>query len=295
MTITHFDTVFDPARYKDEQRATWNALSTGWLSVLDTFERGAATVTARLLELGGVGEGSRVLDVGTGIGEPALTAARVAGPDGRVVGVDLAPEMIELARQRMAGAGLANAEFLVGDVESLDLPPEAFDVVLSRWGLMFAPDRLAAFRSLLRVLRSSGVLAFASWGRPDTAPLMMVGFQVFARLLDLPQPPPGTPCPFTLSDPDRVRDELESAGFTGVTVNEVQVPFLFDSEQAYVEFNKAVTPPWIRELLRTRFGSDRDPRIWDEVRMAADAYRTTAGGIFMPSAALCVSATKPAG
>jgi SAM-dependent methyltransferase len=259
------------------------------------FERGAAAVTARLLELGGVSRGSWVLDVGTGIGEPALTAARVVGPAGRVVAVDLAPEMIELARQRMTEAGLGSVEFLVGDVESLDLQSGAFGVVLSRWGLMFAPDRQVAFRSLLRVLRPSGVLAAASWGPPETVPMMSVGFQVFARLLDLPKPPPGTPGPFTMSDPDEVRDELEAAGFTGVTVNEVQVPFLFDSEQEYLAFNKAVVPPWIRAMLRTRFGSDGDPQIWEEIRRAADPYRTTDGRIFLPSKALCVSATKPAG
>src|SRR5713226_4346573 len=146
----------DPGSFREEQRLTWNAISSGWESVLDTFERGGAPVTRKLLELGGVRPGHAVLDVGTGLGEPALSAARMVGPAGRVVGVDFSSSMLDLARRRADGLG--NVEFMVSDLESIGLPDRSFDVALSRWGLMFAFDHVAAFSGLARLLVPGGVL-----------------------------------------------------------------------------------------------------------------------------------------
>lgn len=90
----------DPAAVKQGQRASWDALSSNWAAAQDRFELGAAAVTRLLLDLGGVRAGHAVLDVGTGHGEPALTAARRVGPTGRVTGVDISPAMLDLARRR---------------------------------------------------------------------------------------------------------------------------------------------------------------------------------------------------
>ncbi|MDX8034151.1 methyltransferase domain-containing protein [Lentzea sp. BCCO 10_0856] len=286
-------TEFDPVRFKEQQRDSWNAISEGWLSIVDSFECGAAVMTARLLELGGVRPGMRVLDVGTGVGEPALSAAGVVGPTGRVVGVDIAPDMIALARRR--ASGVDNVEFFVGDAESLDFPANAFDVALSRWGLMFAPDRPAAYRSLARVLRQGGVLAASAWGPPETAPMMSLGFQVLVRRLELPAPPPAAPGPFSMADPDEVTDGLRAAGFTDVSVTEFEVPFSLDSAEAYVAFNKAVTPPFIRGMLRERFGTDDDEETWALIGDAAAGHRGADGRILLPSKALCLRAVKPSG
>jgi ubiquinone/menaquinone biosynthesis C-methylase UbiE len=102
---------------KVEQRAAWNEVSAGWEAVQDDFERGAVAVTTRLLELAELRPGQVVLDVATGHGEPALTAARLVGPTGRVVGVDIASEMLAIARRR--AAGVDNVELIESDLESL--------------------------------------------------------------------------------------------------------------------------------------------------------------------------------
>src|SRR2546423_3480119 len=130
---------FDAAAYKAETRKVWDATCPGWEASLEYFERGAAAVTARLLELAGLRPGQSVLDVATGHGEPALTAAGVVGPTGRVVGVDLAPRMVEAARARAKAAGDPDhVTFVVADLEDLDSAGvgEGFDAVLSRFGLM---------------------------------------------------------------------------------------------------------------------------------------------------------------
>ncbi|MEV1114894.1 class I SAM-dependent methyltransferase [Actinosynnema sp. NPDC049800] len=284
-------TELDHVRFKEGQRLHWDAISAGWLSVADTFESGARVVTSRLLELGGVGPGISVLDVGTGVGEPALTAAAAVGPTGRVVGVDLSPAMIDLARRR--ADGLDNVEFLVGDVESLDLPRGGFDVVLGRWSLMFPPDPVRAFRSVAEVLRSGGVLAASTWGPPETAPMLSLGFGVLVRWLDLPAPRPG-PGPFSMADPEVVSRQLTAAGFTDVSVTEVRVPFELDSAESYARFTEAVTPLDIRETARVLLGPDTSA-LWADVAASVAEHRRADGSISLPSTALCLRATAARG
>ncbi|NDU71373.1 methyltransferase domain-containing protein [Actinomadura sp. DSM 109109] len=282
----------DPLAVKEGQRANWDALSPGWEGARERFELGAAAVTERLLDLGGVREGHAVLDVGTGHGEPALSAARRVGPAGRVTGVDISPSMLAVARRR--AAGLPNVAFAEADVESIGLPAASFDVVLSRWGLMFAVDRVAALRGLARLLVPGGVLAAAVWSGPPRAPAISLGFRVLSERLGLPPPPPGTPGPFSMSDPERVAAELAAAGFTGVSVTELVVRFPFDSVEQCVGFTKAVTPPALLGKVAERFGSADDPGTWRAFADATRPYRSGDGGPFtLPSTALVVRAAVP--
>ncbi|MBF6129682.1 class I SAM-dependent methyltransferase [Nocardia brasiliensis] len=285
---------FDPVSFKRTQRANWNAISDGWVSCAADFERGGAPVTARLLELAGVRPGHRVLDIGTGTGEPALSAAAVVGSAGAVVGIDLAPEMISRARER--ARGLDNVEFAVGDVESLEFPAASFDVVLSRWGLMFAVDHVETFRALARVLVPGGRFAAAVWAVPGSdVPMMSLAFQVLSRRLELPPAPPGTPGPFSMGDPEALAAEVTKAGFTDVEVTPFRVPFVLESPQHYIEFSKVVSPPGLKTMLREKFGSADDPQTWTAVGAAVEPYRTSAGEIALPSKALLVRAVAPIG
>lgn len=281
-------TDFDPVAFKAAQRDNWNAISAGWRASLDTFERGAAPVTDRLLELGGVRRGQRVLDIATGLGEPALSAARLVGPEGHVVGIDLSPEMLAIARRR--ATHLSNVELIEADVDTLAFPPDSFDVVLSRWGLMFAVDHVAAFRSVARVLVPGGVLAAAVWGPPARAPMMSVAFQVLSARLELPPPPPGTPGPFSMAEPDALRTELTVAGFGEVEVTEFEVPFWLDSPGHYVEMNRATMPPMMLKMMAERLGSADDPETWAAVAEAVEPYRAD-GVVRLPSTALLIRAT----
>lgn len=283
---------FDPVKFKDMQRANWNAISAGWASSQDDFERGGAAVTARLLELAGVKPGQTVLDVGTGVGEPALTVADVVGPTGRVVGVDLAPAMVAIATERAGAVG--NVEFVVGDVESLDFPPASFDVVLSRWGLMFAVDHVKTFQELANVLVPGGVLAASVWvGSVAEVPMMSIGYEVLSARLDLPPAPPGAPGPFSMGDPVALRTELSVAGFVDVEVREFTVPFVLDSVERYVAFNKAASPPGLKDMLRERYGDEDET--WDAIGAAAESYRAADGTISLPSKTLLLRAVAPGG
>src|SRR6476660_611933 len=130
----------DPAGFREAQHKNWDAAAVGWMEWSEFNDRADRHISERLVELAQVRPGSRVLDVAAGYGEPALTAARRAGPDGRVVATDIAAEMLAFGRERAAAAGLGNVEFVEADASSLDFPPASFDAAVSRWGIIFEPD-----------------------------------------------------------------------------------------------------------------------------------------------------------
>lgn len=277
----------DAIAVRDRQRAIWDGVAPGWSRWGAEFERGAATVTARLLELGGAAPGQRVLDVGSGTGEPSLSAARAVAPGGHVVGVDLSPAMVAAARA--AADGDPNVEFVLGPVETVALPPHSFDIALSRWSLTFAADRVELLRAVAELLKPDGVLAAAVWSDPSRVPLISLAFRVIAAHLELEPPPPG-PGPFTMSDPGAAAEEVRAAGFTAVEISERSVPFRVGSVDAFARFSRDVLPTTMRRLLEERCGSVDDPAVWSEFRAAAREFETPAGELVLPAACLCIRA-----
>src|SRR5256714_4309069 len=116
----------DPVEFRTTQQQQWDSAATGWRKWSELIERAASGVSERLVELAGVEPGSRVLDVAAGYGEPSLTAARAAGPQGSVVATDISTEMIAFGRERAAAAGLDNIEFVESDAASLEVPGDSF-------------------------------------------------------------------------------------------------------------------------------------------------------------------------
>ena len=277
----------DAIAVADQQRSIWDGVAPGWDRWRREFERGAATVTSRLLELAGVGPGCRVLDVGSGTGEPALSAARAVAPGGHVVGVDLSPAMVAAARARADGE--PNVEFVLGAAETAPLPRGSFDVALSRFSLTFAVDRVELLRTVAELLKPGGVLAAAVWADPPRVPLISLAFRIIATRLELEPPPPG-PGPFTMADPSAAAAEVREAGFTAVEIGEHSVPFRFGSVDAFARFSRDVLPPGMRRLLEERCGSVDDSAMWAAFRVAASEYETAAGELALPAACLCIHA-----
>jgi SAM-dependent methyltransferase len=121
----------DSAGFREAQRKNWDAAAAGWKDWSEFNDRADAHISERLVELAGVQSGTRVLDVAAGYGEPALTAARKAGPEGHVVATDISAETLAFGRERAAAAGLGNVEFIESDAFSLDFPHTSFDAGLA--------------------------------------------------------------------------------------------------------------------------------------------------------------------
>jgi SAM-dependent methyltransferase len=169
-----------------------------------------------LLDAAGIGETSRVLDVGCGNGKLTRLAARRAR-HGHATGLDLSGPMLARASARATEEGMCNITFQQGDAQVYPLPPGGFDVALSRFGIMFFADPVAAFANIRSGLRPGGRLAFACL--PDLFSTDL-GPVFAAAATHLPPPPPpatGTTSPESLADPERAREVLTSAGFTHVS------------------------------------------------------------------------------
>lgn len=160
--------------------------------------------------------GGRVLDVGCGTG--SVTAA-AAGRDARCTGVDVSEQMIEVARRR----GIPNAEFLCADVQVYPFAPESFDVILSRFGVMFFENPVQAFSNLRRAAKPDGRLRFAAWRSPEENPFMTTA----ERAAELPPRDPGAPGQFAFADRKRVERILAESGWEGVQIEPIDVPCRF--------------------------------------------------------------------
>ena len=162
-------------------------------------------VAAELVAFAGVRSGEKVLDVGTGTGVVALTAARAGGV---VSGLDLTPDLLEQARENARIAGLPTIEWREGDAEQLPYQDASFDVVLSQFGHIFAPRPDVALAEMRRVLKPDGRVAFATW-----PPEHLTG-RIFAFVSrHVPPPPPGAAPPPQWGNPTIVAERLAAAGF----------------------------------------------------------------------------------
>ena len=268
---------FDPAKYKEAQRTDWSAAAAGWREWWPKIEEGVGPVSEHMVELAEIKSGERVLDIATGIGEPAVTAARRVGPTGRVVATDIAPGMLEIGRERAAGLGLDNIEFQEADAEQLTLPEEQFDVALSRFGLMFFPDLGAALDKIRNVLVAGGRLAAAVWGAPERVPLIALPLQTVARELELPPPAPGTPGPLSLADADALEAKVRQSGFDDVRTERRDVTTPWESANEFVRFMRAIAAP-VNNMLANESPERRD-EVWRAVEEATAQHAGSDGSV----------------
>ena len=151
-----------PQGAQDRAAFTYNAAADTYdaspLGFWDYFGR-------RTIELASLPSGSRVLDVCCGAGASALPAAEAVGPKGNVIGVDLATQLLDLARTKAIQWRLSNIEFEVGDMLSLRFPAASFDAAVCVFGIFFVPDMAKAVSELWSRIRSGGKLAVTTWGR----------------------------------------------------------------------------------------------------------------------------------
>lgn len=205
-----------------------------WTENADMFDAGVARYLRPLLTAAAIAPDAQVLDVGCGVGQTTREAARRA-PRGGATGVDLSARMLDLARRRAEREGLANVRFVQADAQVADLGADRYDRVLSRTGVMFFGDPVAAFANLARALRPDGRMVLAVW-QPFTENEWLGAFRAaVAAGRDLPPPPAEGPSPFSLGDPDRVRAVLTAAGFDEPELVGVREPMFFGPDVATAE------------------------------------------------------------
>ena len=206
------------------QIAYWNELAgANWTALQEHLDTVFAPLTAIALGAAAPMAGEHVLDTGCGCGATTLELARLVGPTGHVLGLDVSQPMTTRARERIAAAGLTNAEILVADAATATLP--AVDLLFSRFGVMFFADPVAAFANLRQAVRPGGRLLCAVWRPLAENPWFHVPLAAVRDLLP-PQPPaePFAPGPFAFADPGRVTSLLTQAGWRDVAMTPHNVP-----------------------------------------------------------------------
>jgi SAM-dependent methyltransferase len=222
--------------------------------------------------------GEHVLDVGCGCGQSALELAERVGPQGSVVGIDISQPMLARARERQNELQMKNLTFLHADAQTHRFEQERFDLIFSRFGVMFFTDPTAAFTNLCTALRPDGRLCFICWQALEKNEWIRIPLMAAAQHMQLPPPPaPGTPGPLSLADPERVRGLLTASGFKDINFEAYEAAVSLGgatSVEEAVDFALAIGPTAM--LLR-----DADPsvrtRVAQAIREALTPYMTPKG------------------
>ena len=284
------DQIYDAERINREQLEFWNNAAPGWKQMWTILERAAQHVSNRLVELAQLKAGDRVLDIASGSGEPAVTAARKVGPDGLVVATDQSPAMLELARERAAALGLNNIKFVVTGAEELAVEERDFDAALSRWGLMFVGDLDAAARRIAQLIRPGGRLATAVWGPAGKVPMISLGDDAVRDLAKLPPPPPNALGPLKLADTKPLQRALAAAAFKDIRIEPINVRFEFESPQAFAEQRRAVSTPF--RMMLSRQTPELQARIMDVLVQEARRFADASGKVAMDNEAILIAAHR---
>lgn len=282
--------ILDSKQYKESQRQGWDSVAEGWQKWWNTIELGADKVSHRLIELAEIKPGSRVLDIATGIGEPAVTAAKHVGNSGHVLATDISPQMLSIAKERAISLGLQDViEFKEGDTETINLPT-SFDAVFCRWGLMFLPDLRKGLSNIYSSLVDGGHLAAAVWSSPERVPFISLVINTVSKETHKPALPTGILGPFILADENALKDSLTKSGFGDVVIEKMNVTFIFDSAEAFTSYQWDTAFP-LHAMLANET-QERREEILKAVTEEARKYADSTGSVKLSNEAICVVGTK---
>ncbi len=271
--------------YREYTRTTWNESAEAYVGLMATLE----PFRTALLERLAVRPGEQVLDLGTGPGEPAMTIARAAGPTGRVTGVDLSENMVDIARRVAQARGQSNVEFLPMDCAAMTFPEATFDAVTSSFGFQIFTDPERAAREAYRVLKPGGRICVSVWSTGDRVPFLHVLVEPMLEHAE-PDETGYIPTPYETGGPGEMVTFLQAAGFEGGREERVQHTMHFDSPEEYLKVLLQATP--LGHSL-----SEEEANVQAEVlsktRSNLQRWRSSTG-VDLPSECVIVSARKGA-
>ena len=272
------------------QAEYWNdAGGVAWVVGQEQLDSQLEPFGVLAMDAAAIHAGETVLDVGCGCGATALDLAARVGASGRVVGLDVSAPMLERARERAAGLPL---DFVLGDAATHTFTPETFDVLFSRFGVMFFDDPAAAFAHLRGALEREGRVSMVVWQSIAANPWVSVPI---AAVADVVEPPAlgaaGEPGPFSLADPDDVAAILRGAGYADVQVRGEDMEMSVGGGlplEAAVEFSLEHGP--LRRVLSSATPDIRAAAA-DRVTDALSRYDGPSG-VRMPAAVWIVTARR---
>jgi SAM-dependent methyltransferase len=277
--------------FNEDQRRRWNGIDGEyWVSNQDRLDRTLSPVIGPLLEFAAPRAGSTAIDVGCGCGATTIEIARAVGPSGRVVGIDVSSGMLAVAAERLRK--FDNTICLFGDAAELPLSDLGADLIVSRFGVMFFGDPVAALANLRTGLAAGGRLRFACWRPIGENPWLRIPLHaVYEHAPRLPKPDPEEPGPFAFADPARVTRILTAAGFTApsFTPLDIEMDIAAGGTLEDAVFQSSAMGP-ARRALADQSDGIRAAAV-ESIRRALAPYASGAG-VKLPGAVWLVAADR---
>ena len=281
----------NPQDMIETQKERWNHVAPAWKKWDKRLDQNFSFINYRLTADARIRPGHRVLDLGCGTGNPTLLLARAVGQSGEVIGLDLAAEMLSVAREKAQQQRITNISFHQKDISNLAYGVNQFDAVTSRFCLMFLPEIPKAMAEIARVLKPNAFVAAAVWSDPQKNPFIQIPMTVLGKLIDLPKPQPEEPGVFRLAAPGMLFQIAEDVGLEGISDEEYLAESLFDSAEEYFEniMDLAAT----LQPLFNQLPPQQRPIAESEIKKAVNQLRRE-NEIAIPMAIRIVVARKPA-
>jgi ubiquinone/menaquinone biosynthesis C-methylase UbiE len=273
-----------------ESPSIWSQAAPYWDKHRETIRTMFAPVSQALIDDAEIGRGYSVLDVATGPGEPALRIAEVVAPNGEVVGVDPAPEMVDAANRAAARYQLKNVRFEVSHANPLPFSANTFDAAVSRFGAMFFRSPAADIQEILRVLKPNAKLAFAVWYMPDRNPFHYVLADPLERYVPSEPPAADSPDAFRYAPRGTLLNVMNESG--AALTSERLLQFKIEAPLTADEFWRMRTE--MSDKLRSKLkvlSAEQLAAVHDEVIQSLGPY-TTKQGVSFPAEVLIVSGRK---
>ncbi|MEO8702704.1 MAG: methyltransferase domain-containing protein [Kofleriaceae bacterium] len=229
------------------QQASWNRFSAGWKKWDDETMAFLAPHGAAIIEYLQPNGSDVVLDVAAGTGEPGLSMAKLV-TSGKVVMADLAGDMLRVAKDKAAAAGVTNVEFREADVSKLPFPDASFDRVSCRMGFMFFPDMQLAANEMARVLKPGGKVATTVWSAPDKNFWVTAMVRGIGKHIEMTPPPPDAPGMFRCARPGTITQVFANAGLEDITETEVPCKLDCNGALGYWNMMTEVAAPFVAAL-----------------------------------------------
>jgi SAM-dependent methyltransferase len=275
------------------QQEYWNTVAgPRWVGLEGFVERRVRAVNGLLLRYSAVAAGERVLEIGCGTGAFTVPLAEAVGERGQVVGADISEAMLAGARKRLAESNLRNVSLMQADAQTHRFEPGLFDLIASRFGVMFFSDPAAAFTNLRSAARPGGRLCFACWGPLADNRHWLIPYEVLLRHLGPPEPKPArAPGPMAFADPDYVRAFLGMAGFEGIEIYR-ETPEIFASSPEEEAKHACLMGPSARLIDEKKPDAATVERMRGEIEQAFAAHAKNSG-MALPSTVFLATAHGP--